>query len=167
MQMECIPSTEYSVLDRSMIKAFRCWRGPCRWRRTNENYSLYRPNLFGGSNLACCDLAGRGVLDSSWGPTRSQDCPGYGFQYKLGNFDSERGWVLARGRRGQRKVPGVHRHVLGGGLPPKFAYGSPLPTPLGPTTPHALGTAGHQFGLHHRHTCYVYTDLSVTKDARP
>src|SRR5207248_6980084 len=39
--------------------------------------------------------------------------------------------------------------------------------PLGPTPPHALGTAGHQFGLRHRYTCCVYIDLTVAKDARP
>jgi hypothetical protein len=38
--------------------------------------------------------------------------------------------------------------------------------PLVPTPPYALGTAGHQFGLRHGYTCYVYIDLTVAKDAR-
>jgi hypothetical protein len=39
--------------------------------------------------------------------------------------------------------------------------------PLGPTPPHTLGTAGHQFGLRHRYTRSVYIDLTVAKDRCP
>ena len=37
-------------------------------------------NVFGGSNLACCDLAGRGVLDSSLGPSEAAGGPGPGLE---------------------------------------------------------------------------------------